>query len=155
MTLAFETLLRGGGSGLQQSWVQVDSFQKRFKGCHRLPLILSKVILPPFIDRVRTELDQIQWMEKKSRLFAQDFLKHFELFFAKERYRGQIVDKPWTDLLGSWNGLLGSWKDLLGPWSQKWSLLRIGLWNLRGKQVKLPCTFVQVFLCRGHEPPKC
>ena len=54
---------------------------------------------------------------KKSRLFAQDFLKHFELFFAKERYRGQIMDKPWTDLLGSWNGLLGSWKDLLGPWT--------------------------------------
>ena len=31
---------------------------------------------------------------EKKRLFAQDFLKHFELFFAKERYRGQTVDRP-------------------------------------------------------------
>ena len=31
--------------------------------------------------------------------------------------RGQTMDKPWKDLLGSWNALKGSWKDLLGSWT--------------------------------------
>ena len=43
------------------------------------------------------------------------------LFFSKkngqQHDRGQPVDKPWKDLLGSWKVLLRSWNDLLGSWT--------------------------------------
>ena len=51
------------------------------------------------------------------------FQKKYEIcsFFlkqnGKQQERGQFVDKPWNDLLGSWNGPLGSWKDPLRTWT--------------------------------------
>ena len=78
------------------------------------PFDMIKVISSKKIDHVRIELDQIKWMEKNILTLCKRFLKTCGVFFQKKAHRGQTVDKPWTDLLGSWNGLLGSWKDLLG-----------------------------------------
>ena len=81
------------------------------------PFDMIKVISSKKIDHVRIELDQIKWMEKKHPDSLQKISIDIWSFFQKKAHRGQTVDKPWTDLLGSWNGLLGSWKDLLGSWT--------------------------------------
>lgn len=61
-----------------------------------------------------TRLLRVAWSPKKK-------AESFKIFFWRETEfqtnRGQTVDNPWNDLLGSWKDLIGSWKDLLEPWT--------------------------------------